>query len=164
MTPDRLSAILLGALAACALGAYAECPPPPAESPVPSYRSVSLEIDTATGTHRLSVEVAETLAQRARGLMYRAHLKPMAGMLFDYGRPGRIMMWMQNTCIPLDMLFYGPEGRITQILEHTEPFSTEVLSSHGAARGVIELNAGTARALDVAVGDRVRHPLLVSSP
>jgi uncharacterized membrane protein (UPF0127 family) len=164
MNPAFIRVFLSTALSVLASMASARCPEPPMGAPVPSYETVPVEIQTATGSHRFDVEVAASPTQKARGLMYRAHMAPMAGMLFDYGRPRIVAMWMKDTCIPLDMLFYGADGSIVRILEETRPFSTDVLSPGVPARGVIELNGGTARALGIAPGDRVRHPLLTPSP
>jgi uncharacterized membrane protein (UPF0127 family) len=164
MKPAFTLVVLLPVLSILASQASAQCPEPPADAPAPRFETVPVEIQTATGSHRFEVEVAASSTQKARGLMYRPFMAPMAGMLFDYGRPRILAMWMKNTCIPLDMLFYGADGRIVRIVEQARPFSTEVLSSGVPARGVVELNGGTARALGIAPGDRVRHPLLTASP
>ena len=79
-------------------------------------------------------------------------------MLFVYAGEQPIRMWMRNTLIPLDMLFVAGDGRIVNIAEDTEPLSEAVIASSRPALGVIELNGGTARRLDIRPGDRVRHP------
>ncbi|MBO6784953.1 MAG: DUF192 domain-containing protein, partial [Alphaproteobacteria bacterium] len=68
-----------------------------------------------------------------------------------------VTMWMANTYLPLDMLFIKSDGRIARIAENTIPLSREVVSSRERVRAVLELNAGTARKLGIAVGDRVIH-------
>jgi uncharacterized membrane protein (UPF0127 family) len=160
MHPLCRSLLLLSLLGAFRTPVAAPCPEPPADAPALTFDRVAVEIESATGTHRFDLEVAASLEQKGRGLMYRKTLPPTAGMLFDYGRPRLIAMWMKNTCISLDMLFYRPDGRISHIIHRTEPFSTRILSSRVPAQGVIELGGGTAQALGIAVGDRVGHPLL----
>jgi uncharacterized membrane protein (UPF0127 family) len=71
-------------------------------------------------------------------------------------------MWMQNTYIPLDMIFIRGDGRILSIAENTEPLSTRVISSGGPVRAVLEVIAGTARKLGIRPGDRVSHSIFRS--
>ncbi len=119
----------------------------------------ALAIRTAKGTVNFKVEVAQTDAERERGLMYRTELSPDSGMLFDFKLPQPVYMWMKNTYIPLDMVFIASDGRIANIAENTTPLSTDVIASEGQVRAVLELAGGTARAKGIAVGDRVRYRL-----
>ena len=105
------------------------------------------------------VEVARNDADRAQGLMFRRSMPPDRGMLFDFKRVEPISMWMQNTYIPLDMLFIRPDGTIARIAANTEPLSTRTISSGEPVLAVLELNAGTAARLGIKPGDRVEHPL-----
>ena len=88
---------------------------------------------TAKGRHRFKLEMALTEKQQQRGLMFRRSLAPDAGMLFDYGSPQIITMWMRNTLIPLDMIFIGADGRIINIAERAVPGSLTAIASAGAA-------------------------------
>jgi uncharacterized membrane protein (UPF0127 family) len=67
-------------------------------------------------------------------------------------------MWMRNTFIPLDMVFISTDGKVHRIESHTEPFSTEIISSEGVAQGVLGLNAGTAATIGLKAGDEVVYP------
>jgi uncharacterized membrane protein (UPF0127 family) len=80
-------------------------------------------------------------------------------MLFDFQRMAPVSMWMQNTYIPLDMLFIRADGTIARIEEHTEPLSTRTIPSGEPVLGVLELNAGTSSQLGIKAGDRVEHPM-----
>ncbi|MGH6619134.1 MAG: DUF192 domain-containing protein [Alphaproteobacteria bacterium] len=117
-----------------------------------------LKVETAAGPRDFVVEVAATSEDQATGLMYRREMAADAGMLFVYPAGSRVTMWMKNTLIPLDMVFIGPAGRITHIVERTVPMSNELIGSNGPVRAVLELNAGTASRLGIKVGDQVRHP------
>jgi uncharacterized protein len=118
----------------------------------------TLEIVSKSGVHVFSVELAVTDEQRTRGLMERRSLPEGHGMLFKFEPDQVIQMWMHNTYIPLDMIFIRSDGRILRIAENTTPLSDRVISSGGAARGVLEVIAGTARKLGIAPGDKVAHP------
>ena len=124
----------------------------------------TVEIATAGGNRRFSVELANTRQTMDRGLMYRRSLPEGQGMLFDFGSERRIQMWMKNTFIPLDMIFIGADGRIRRIAENTKPLSTRLISSGGRVRAVLEINAGKARTLGIAPGDVVSHPMFPAKP
>ena len=119
----------------------------------------TVEIASKTGVHAFAVELVDNDADRAKGLMYRKELPEGRGMLFDFHRDQEVSFWMQNTYIPLDMLFIRGDGRILSIAENTEPLSTRNISSGGPVRGVLEVIGGTARKLGIASGDRVAHPI-----
>lgn len=146
------SFILIAALAALVGG-----------SPLGAAERQTLEIATATGVHVFSVELANTDEERARGLMFRKELPAGQGMLFDFKRDQEVSMWMQNTYIPLDMIFIRADGRIHRIAENTEPLSTRIISSGGPVRAVLEVIGGTAKRLGIRPGDRVAHPMFRGS-
>jgi uncharacterized membrane protein (UPF0127 family) len=105
------------------------------------------------------VEVARNEAERAQGLMYRRSMAADHGMLFDFGRVEQVAMWMQNTYLPLDMLFIRADGTIARIAANTEPLSTRTIPSGEPVLGVLELNAGTASRMGIKPGDRIEHPM-----
>ncbi len=119
----------------------------------------TLEIASRTGVHVFSVEVADTDAERSKGLMFRKELTEGRGMLFDFGQEQEVAMWMKNTYVSLDMLFIRSDGRILRIAADTEPLSTRIVPSGGPVRAVLEVAAGTARKLGIAPGDRVAFPI-----
>jgi len=96
---------------------------------------------------------ARTPEQRARGLMFVEALDDFEGMLFRYREPGVINMWMKNTLIPLDMVFFAGDGRVMHIAHHTTPRSTRRISSGGEAIAVLELPGGFARRRGIETGD-----------
>ena len=118
-----------------------------------------LWIETADARHHFTVEIAETLEQVRRGLMFRADLAEDAGMLFDYDPPTHVSMWMKNTLIPLDMLFVDENGVIGRIAAWTTPLSTEPIPSGGPVRAVIELKGGITEQLGIKAGHKIVHPI-----
>jgi uncharacterized membrane protein (UPF0127 family) len=119
----------------------------------------TLEIVSKTGVHVFSVELAVTEEQRARGLMFRKELSAGKGMLFDFKFEQEAEFSMQNTYIPLDMIFIRADGHIRRIAENAEPLSTKFFLSGGPVRGVLEVIGGTAKKLGIAPGDLVAHPI-----
>ncbi len=130
-----------------------------AAGPVWSAGKQTLEIASQSGVHVFSVELADNDAERSKGLMYRKELPEGQGMLFDFHREQDVSFWMQNTYIPLDMIFIRADGRILRIAENTEPLSTRLIPSGGPVRAVLEIIGGSARKLGIAPGDRVASPI-----
>lgn len=100
------------------------------------------------------VELASTEPDRARGLMYRNHLEPDAGMLFLFPEPSPLAFWMKNTLIPLDIIFIRPNGTIGRIT-HAQVLDPTPLPSGGPVIGVLEIRAGRSAELGITVGDKV---------
>jgi uncharacterized membrane protein (UPF0127 family) len=121
-----------------------------------------LVINTGKGDVPFRVEVADTDEERERGLMFRTDLRDNSAMLFVFEDSRLVTMWMENTPSALDMIFLDENGRVSAIRENAVPFSRATISSGGPARFVIEVKAGTARRLGVAVGDKVHHPAIVA--
>ena len=118
-----------------------------------------LTLVTGRGETTLNIEIAQTLEQKAKGLMFRKQLADDAGMLFPYGEPQEITMWMKNTFIPLDMVFIRADGEVASIAKNAQPQSLAIISSGVRVRAVLELNAGEADAMGLKPGDRVKHKL-----
>ena len=116
-----------------------------------------LEIVSAGGVVAFDVEIADTPARQALGLMYRTELPDRYGMLFPHAAPRELTMWMRNTYIPLDMVFIRADGTVHRIAELTEPHSEEIVASKGAVTAVLEIAGGAARKLGLKPGDMVRH-------
>jgi len=105
---------------------------------------------------RVPVEMARTSRQIQRGLMYREHLPPDAGMLFFLRHEKIQTFWMKNTLIPLDMIFVNGAMEVVGVVENAEP---KTLTSRRVSRPsmfCIEVNGGWAKTHGVGAGARVR--------
>ena len=123
----------------------------------PSWRSARVVVETRAGArHPVAVELARTDAERARGLMWRTSLAPDAGMLFLFDESEVHSFWMQNTLIPLDMIFIDDGGRIVGIVARAAPQTTTGRSVDAPSRYVLEVNGGWAEAHGLSAGDHVR--------
>ncbi len=103
----------------------------------------------------VNIELAQTGAQRERGLMYRTELPADAGMLFIFPAPLHATFWMHNTQVSLDMVFAAPDRRIIGIVPDAEPYSDAQLSVAGDSQYVLEVNAGFCKKHGINVGDRL---------
>ncbi|MGO6747940.1 DUF192 domain-containing protein [Rhizobium ruizarguesonis] len=118
--------------------------------------SEPLTIKTAEGsTQTFTVELAINEEQREYGLMFREAMPADRGMLFVFEKAHNVMMWMENTPLPLDMLFLDARGTVTHIQEDAVPYSKAIINSGGQVKYVIELKGGVARKLGLGVGDTV---------
>jgi uncharacterized membrane protein (UPF0127 family) len=105
----------------------------------------------------LRVEIAETPAQQARGLMYRRRLASRSGMVFLFPTDTRGGFWMKNTLIPLSIAFYDARGRILRMLDMS-PCRVARCPTYDpkvAYRGALEVNRGAFRRWNVRRGDVV---------
>lgn len=123
-----------------------------------------LAVDTAQGSHRFSVEIADDNAERAQGLMNRHSMDRDHGMLFIYDKDQPVSFWMKNTYIPLDLIFISSEGVVRRVSMNAEPHDLDGIPSGEPVRAVLEVNAGTAIALGIKPGDRVRHAAFGTAP
>jgi uncharacterized protein len=114
-------------------------------------------LETATGGVLIAAEMAVTAQARERGLMFRHRLAPDRGMLFVYDAPKPIALWMKNTNIALDIIFIRADGTVSGISRDAVPHSQTLIRSPEPGLAVLELAAGTANRIGLAVGDRVVH-------
>ncbi len=117
-----------------------------------------LLIRTATGEHSFTVEVVDTPQGRAQGLMFRQELADDAGMLFDFKESRPVSFWMQNTFIPLDMIFISAEGRVESFHVNARPMDPTSIPSGVPVQFVLEIPGGRSEEIGLAVGDQVEHP------
>ncbi|ARU00586.1 DUF192 domain-containing protein [Yoonia vestfoldensis] len=136
-------ALVLGAVAQLAAAACAE-------------DRVTIRGDWGQAT--FTVEIADTPATRARGLMYVETMPRMAGMLFIYDRPQPVSFWMKNTLIPLDMIFASPAGEILRVHENAIPGDLTPIPGGDGVQMVLEINGGLSARLGIAAGDIMQHP------
>jgi uncharacterized protein len=116
-----------------------------------------LTITTAKGDVGFNVEVVDTPEGRAKGLMFRTSMAPDYGMLFDFKESRPVSFWMQNTLVPLDMLFIRHDGSIANIHVNAKPMDTTSIPSDGPVEFVLEIAGGRSVELGIVAGDTVRH-------
>lgn len=114
-----------------------------------------LTVKSTGGEHHFTVEIADTPAEQQKGLMFRQELAPDAGMLFDFHESRQVSFWMQNTLIPLDMLFIRSDGSIANIHVNAHPLDPTSIPSDGPVEFVLEIPGGRSVELGIKAGDTV---------
>jgi uncharacterized membrane protein (UPF0127 family) len=115
-------------------------------------------IETDSGDVLVHVEVANTAAERERGLMDRRELAADSGMAFVFPEDTTASFWMKDTLIPLSIAFYDDAGRIVRILD-MQPCRADPCPLYDPEvpyRGALEVNRGAFRSWGVRVGDGLR--------
>ena len=107
----------------------------------------------------VNLEVADNMLSRSVGLMYRMKLDQRSGMLFIFDQPGIYPFWMQNTYIPLDMLFISDNDTIVDIIPDTQPFNETALYPRAEHKYVLEVNAGFCEKYGIEIGDVIKIKL-----
>lgn len=136
----------------------------PAALPAPTTPGTvsSVIIAAEKSPAEFKVEIAETDAERAHGLMQRESLPADQGMWFVFPRtvePLEGRFWMKDTKIPLDIIFVDETMKVVCVIENTVPESTELLSSSASFRYVLEVTAGTAEKFGIKAGDEVKRAI-----
>jgi uncharacterized protein len=159
------AALLLFVLGVAGVGiGLLPAPFAPAATVEAAMRRETLTIETQAGRPVFEIEVAESPDDKAKGLMFRAKIPDGTGMLFPYGSPMEITMWMKNTYASLDMVFIRGDGIVHRIETNTEPMSERVIASEGLVTAVLELAAGAAAKFGIKPGDRIIHQAFSAKP
>lgn len=106
---------------------------------------------------KITVEVARTAREQARGLGGRSSLPKGSGMLFPFDAADRRTFWMKGMLIPLDIVWIR-EGKIVAIDASVPPprsHESPAVVDH-VADLVLEVPAGFAAEMGISPGQMVR--------
>lgn len=117
----------------------------------------------------IQVEIADSDAQRSRGLSFRESLPEDRGMLFIFDYEARHSFWMRNMRFPLDIIWIDRDKKVADIKngvqpceEVGEPFRDGYIEKscpsflpRDQALYVLEVNSGFARKNNIKIGDKV---------
>lgn len=109
----------------------------------------------SAGIYVVQAEVAATPDQREQGLMFRKQMAQNDGMVFLFGGPAKVCMWMKNTLIPLSVAFLDKNGRIVNI----EDMQPQSLTSHCSKEYVpyaLEMNLGWFKQKNIKPGSIIK--------
>jgi uncharacterized membrane protein (UPF0127 family) len=102
----------------------------------------------------ISVEIARTSEEQAKGLMHRKKLPDGKGMIFVYDRDQQLSFWMKNTLIPLSIAFIASDGRIIEIRD-MQPLDLSSIQSSRSVRYALETPQGWFTRAGIQPGDTV---------
>lgn len=123
----------------------------------------TVELRGPAGVQRFSVEIADSEAERSKGLMFREHMAASAGMLFVYEQPKHAYFWMKDTLLPLDMVFADASGLVTAVHSNAVPLDETPIDGGAEVAVVLEINAGLAKRMGIAPGSVLRSAALNQS-
>lgn len=109
-----------------------------------------------TSLKTIDVEIADSDAERQRGLMHRRSLGYDRGMLFIFDEVSEGSMWMKNTPLPLDIVFVDADSQVINVHRRTTPFSEEPIEPAAPRKFVVEVRAGFADKFGVTDSSWVR--------
>lgn len=115
----------------------------------------------------LNLMLARTAFEKAKGLMFYKDLPSDWGMLFIYDYPHVMSFWMKNTIIPLDLIFFSNDLRVTELIKNMAPgkgkrdANLPHYSSKEPAVYALELNAGSIEKFGIKVGDKLEIPFML---
>jgi len=107
------------------------------------------------GAPRVALEIAQTDADRQRGLMGRPSMPTDQGMLFVFPQATRGGFWMRDTLIPLSIAFIQDDGTIVDI-QNMQPLDETPHVPPRPYRFALEVNQGWFAANGVKPGDQFR--------
>lgn len=106
----------------------------------------------------ITLDVATTPEELARGLMFRPFLPEDRGMLLLFEEQRIPSIWMKNTLVHLDLVFLDNSGRVTDVIERAMPCAADPCPHYiprNPARSVLEIAAGVAARHGLEAGDIV---------
>jgi uncharacterized membrane protein (UPF0127 family) len=103
---------------------------------------------------KLTVEIARTEEERARGLKFRKMLPRDEGMYFLFDEERQLSFYMRDTRIPLSIAFIRSNGVIESVADMI-PLDERSVYSKGSAQFALEANRGWFEKHGIGVGDRV---------
>jgi uncharacterized membrane protein (UPF0127 family) len=115
--------------------------------------------------------VMDSDAKQQEGMMFLtdAEVKADEGMLFAFTSPQPTKypngnprgFWMQNTLIPLDIIYLSPQGKVLNIGKG-QPRNETTVPAAGEFLNVVELKGGTAARLGLKPGDTIEIPKILA--
>ena len=108
-------------------------------------------------TFNFEAKVVSSHKLRKKGLMNRkTKLKKNQGMLFEFDEPQAISLWMKNTYIPLDAIYFNEDGKILELNQNLKPHSTKSIISKNPCKYVLEVNRNTIKNKKINIGDYIK--------
>lgn len=151
-----LSIVLFGTVI-CNRGPSPNSPHEPSKASSSRPKEVRAVFTTPDGRRsEFTLEVADTPATRATGLMFRRELAPERGMVFVFPSEDYHTFYMKNTYIPLDMIFISSDLKVVGVIENARPLTLDIRSVDRPSLFVVEVRAFSASSKGIGPGTLVR--------
>ncbi len=120
----------------------------------------TIKLDNIT----LDVQIADTDAQKTRGLMFQQQLPYDQGMLFVFQQEQVAPIWMLNMQFPLDIIWFDNAGNVVHIEKNVpackSPLETATCSVYNAddkkALYVLEVTTGFVDKFDITYNSKLQ--------
>ncbi len=107
----------------------------------------------------ISVDLAKTPEQQAKGLSVKNTLNENEGMLFIFDTPKEHSFWMKDMKFPIDIMWIGSDHKIVHIEKNLQPCAFFLLctsySPHANSKYVLEVPSNYTAKNTIVIGDRV---------
>ena len=103
------------------------------------------------GDKQYNVRIAITDKEQSDGLKDIDKLFDNEGMLFVFDKEDQVSMWMEDTVIPLDVIFIDEDYNVVKVQQGV-PKSKELITSDNT-KYVLEVNAGSG----IKIGDELDY-------
>lgn len=153
LIPIAITAVIIGVVGVLTI---------PADSKLAevNFSNGTVKIDNVT----LNVQVAETDAQRDRGLMFQDQLPYNQGMIFVMNNEQVIPIWMLNMQFPLDVIWFDSNGNVVHITKYMQPCQSALETATCAvdngggklAKYVLETTAGFVSKFNITTNSKLQ--------
>lgn len=102
--------------------------------------------------------IADSPAEREKGLSGTPHLGQDQALLFIYDTDDRWSIWMKDMNFAIDIVWLDKSKKVVHIVKNAQPesYPHESFSPSGPARYVVEFVAGTVDAKKINIGDTAK--------
>ncbi|KAG9392907.1 Protein of unknown function DUF192 [Carpediemonas membranifera] len=120
----------------------------------PSFPTVHL------GDKQLSIELALTLSEQARGLTGRGGIPDGHGLVFVHRSPRRLSYWMNGVDFPLDIGFFTADGVLRELYPLDAQDRNITVSTRDDLLIAVEVRRGWFEDNNVGVGTKLEMAVL----
>lgn len=103
------------------------------------------------GNKTYNVKISITDEEQSDGLKNVEKMSDNEGMLFIFEKEDQVSMWMEDTKIPLDVIFIDEDYNVVKVQQGV-PMSKELITSDNT-KYVLEVNAGSG----IKIGDELDY-------
>lgn len=112
-------------------------------------------VEVRLGSGVYSVWLADTDAERTKGLSGVATLAPNGGLLMDYQTEGSRGIWMKDMLVSIDIVWLDGDKKVVYIVRNasSELGTDKTFTSEKPAQYVLEIPAGSAQQSGIRIGE-----------